>query len=332
MLKRSLVLLAVIYFIPACVPSSDLFPFVPDYKKSLSQDAINKCLEENPEANAFDCDIKNCLASPLTLLAMHELLINATEVLDELKINYWVDSGSAIAAERFNAHLPWDDDVDLGVLSSEFDESQRKKFADKVYARGFEFKPLIGNHVISKISGRQGLLQVAYRKSRFHKLVLSVMPEINPSDLDNLWLRYERGMSFLPHLDIFLWDEVSPGRYVYQARHFRELQMKKNTLPKESLVGPKKVEILGRKFRGIPNFAEYGEIMYGTKNLLTDFYVSREHSGGCKKLRFQDIRKHPELLEYLISYLEFVYSLPAAKAMVETYDSDKVRKRFGLKN
>lgn len=331
MLRKFFVSLSAIFFIISCVPSSDLFPFIPDYKKSLSQEAINKCLEENPEAKAFDCDIKNCLASPLTLLAMHELLINATEVLDELKINYWVDSGSAIAAERFNAHLPWDDDVDLGVLTSEFNKKQIDKFARKIYERGFEFKPLVGNMLISKITGRQGLLQVAYRKSRFFKLVLGVIPEINTSDLDNLWIRYERGMSFLPHLDIFLWDEVSPGRYVYQARHFRELQMKENTLPKETLVGPKQVEILGKKFRAVQNFSEYGEIMYGTKNLLTDFYVSREHSGGCKKLRFQDIRKHPELLEYLISYLEFVYTLPAAQTMAKNYDGDKVRKRFGLK-
>ena len=170
-----------------------------------------------------------------------------------LKINYWVDSGSAIAAERFNAHLPWDDDVDVGVLASEFDKNTRKKFAEKVYARGFEFKPLVGNALVSKITGRQGLSQLAFRKSRFEKLVLSLMPEINPVDLDNLWARYERGMSFLPHLDIFLWDEVSPGRYVYQSQHFRKLQMKENTLPKETLVGPKKVEILGKKnFGGYP--------------------------------------------------------------------------------
>ena len=85
MLKKKLFFVILLFLIPACKPTSDLFPFTPEYKKTLSQEAINKCLEENPEAKTYDCEIKNCLASPLTLLAMHELLINATEVLDELK-------------------------------------------------------------------------------------------------------------------------------------------------------------------------------------------------------------------------------------------------------
>jgi hypothetical protein len=331
MLKRIIIGLMIVFLQPACVPSSDLFPFIPEYKKTLSQTAINKCLEENPEARVYDCEIKNCLASPLTLLAMHELLINATEVLDELKIDYWVEGGSAIAAERFDAHLPWDDDVDLGAFSSQFDEKLRSKFAEKIYARGFEFKLLNGNPAVNIIAGRQGLWQVAYRKSRFNKLVLGILPEINPVDLDNLWLRYERGMSFAPHLDIFLWDEVAPGHYAYQSRYFRKLNMKEKTISRRTLLGPKKVTVLGREFGALQDFGDYGNIIYNSKNLLTDFYISREHSAGCEKLRFKDIRNHPELLEYLVGYLEFVYNLPAAKPLVPNYDSDKVRRRFGLK-
>jgi hypothetical protein len=325
-----------IYFIiiialPSCYPTKDLLSVGPVFTPELSQEAINKCLEENTEVSKKECALKDCLSAPLTLLAMHELLIETASVLDELNIYYWIDSGSAIAAERFNAHLPWDDDVDLGIFSHDFDENKEALFTQKIYERGFEFKPLIGTKAISSLVGRQGLIQVAYRESRFKRLVLSVKPHINPADLHNLWLRYERAMSFLPHLDIFLFDESRAGSYAYKAKHFRDLQMTDAGIPKAYLFGPQKIDILGRSFNAVQNFIEYGKIMYKTDNLLLDFYISREHSLGCKKIRLKDIRNHEEILGYLISYLDFVYSLPAAKAMGAHFDSTQVKARFGLK-
>lgn len=310
-----------------CRPTSDLFPFDTNFTLELSDQAKDLCMRDNPLVSRHDCNLKNYLSSPLTLLAMQDLLDTASKAFEELGINYFVESGTAIGAGRFDAHLPWDDDVDVGVFAKDFDENAKKAFTKKIYDAGFEFKPLIGIAGIDKMVGRQGLMQVAYRKSRFSKLVLSVMPTINPTDLENLWQRYERAMSFLPHLDVFIWDEIKPDRYAYRAHHFSPKIMKENGLPKSLFLS--EVTILGKKFKGIADLSTYGETAYGTKNLLTDFYISREHQTGAK-LRFKDIREHRETLEFFLRYLDYVYTLPAAKDMGLVFDSDSIRKRFGL--
>lgn len=310
-----------------CRPTSDLFPFDNNFKNELSQQAIDLCLKDNPSVTRADCDLKNYLSSPLTLLALQDLLLSVSKIFDELNISYFVESGTAIGAGRFDAHLAWDDDVDLGVFAETFDEHARKAFTEKIYDAGLEFKPLIGIAGIDSLMGRQGLSQVAYRKSRFAKLVLSALPTINPTDLENLWLRYERGMSFLPQLDVFIWDETRPGHYTYRASHFSPQVMKEHGLPKELFLS--EVNILGTKFKGISNLSAYGEIAYGTSNLLTDFYVSREHQAGAT-LRFPHIRKHRESLEFLVNYLEYVYTLPAAKNMGIVFEKEKILTRFGF--
>lgn len=60
-----------------------------------------------------------------TLQQLHEveleLLIETDRVCREIGISYFLDSGTALGAARHQGFIPWDDDVDIGMLRDEYD-------------------------------------------------------------------------------------------------------------------------------------------------------------------------------------------------------------------
>lgn len=302
----------------SCFPSQDLFPYVDDFKTELSANAIDRCLRDNPKAKRSDCNIKNCLVSPITLLGMQELLIDADKVLREVGLKYWLDFGTAISAARFAGHLPWDDDDDLGVLSADFTDDVKTKLASKFRKIGLEFKPIIGSGVISSMVGYKGLWQLAYLKPRLTKLILSYKPDISTQDLETLWLKYERETSKRPHLDIFLYDEVSPGQYTLRASTSRTT---KKTLSKDIIIGPpNEVEVLGKTFLGVQDIRRYGKIIYGSDDIMRDFVIYGQRSDICGKTRYKNINDFPETRDFILDYLDFVFNSDAAKSMGMSFD------------
>lgn len=48
--------------------------------------------------------------------SMVSVLFKAIDTIEALKIDYWVTDGTLLGIIRKNRILPWDSDVDLGVL------------------------------------------------------------------------------------------------------------------------------------------------------------------------------------------------------------------------
>ncbi len=67
---------------------------------------------------------------------MESVLFKAIDILEALKIDYWVTDGTLLGIVRENRILPWDSDIDLGVWKSEISSSE---IVETLKAHGFNY-------------------------------------------------------------------------------------------------------------------------------------------------------------------------------------------------
>ena len=52
----------------------------------------------------------------LYTVELYKMLKDTSQIFDQYQIKYWADGGTFLGAVRHNGIIPWDDDLDLGIL------------------------------------------------------------------------------------------------------------------------------------------------------------------------------------------------------------------------
>lgn len=137
-----------------------------------------------------------------TLQQLHNILLDMLIELDRIckkyDIHYFLDSGSALGAIRHGGFIPWDDDLDIGLVRSEYNR----------------FLKVAAKELDSKYA-----LQTRETDPYYHKLHAKIRklntyyPEktSNPKAYNGIFI------------DIFPFDQVPDNKYVYKVnKAFRQ--------------------------------------------------------------------------------------------------------------
>ena len=92
---------------------------------------------------------------------LYKLLKDVTDILDSNSIPYFIDGGTMLGAMREKALIPWDDDIDLGMIPPNYNkmlkiQDQFTKAGYSIQNDGIIFKvfiPLLWVHYNNKIIG-----------------------------------------------------------------------------------------------------------------------------------------------------------------------------------
>ena len=90
--------------------------------RGVSADVINTFLTHE------DCKKSRGLVAKVQLLNEY-LLMNLFEICEELGIRFWLHGGTLLGAARHGGFIPWDDDIDLGIMREDL-EKLRKHLAE----------------------------------------------------------------------------------------------------------------------------------------------------------------------------------------------------------
>ncbi|MBL4818799.1 MAG: LicD family protein [Deltaproteobacteria bacterium] len=280
-------------------------PF-PKFNTPYSDEGFDECLAQNPTLSRSECNIQNCLSGLDTLHGMSRLLKDIAPILEDMKLTYWLDGASVYGGIRFNAFVPWDDDVDVGVIASEF-EHRTEELRSKLAALGYQLIPFYnstGTAFRGLFGGQPDFWQVIMTKPVLDRIQLELDPSLSAEFLERSYFRY-LSADLPPHLDIFVFDDLRDSLF---------MRVPGLKFPKNVILGPNgnetgHVTILDTSYSIPYNADQYASILLGKSiSIKDDVVVKKEHaSSACSnRIKFHNFSTSTTR-QYLCSFLEFAF-------------------------
>lgn len=113
-------------------------------------------------------------------LAQLEIAIEIRRVCDENNIRYFLDFGSLLGAVRHQGFIPWDDDMDIGMLREDYErfcDIAPKALSDQYYLQTWDLDEYYPN-AFAKVRkrGTRFVEVVCQGKNASHELYVDIFP------------------------------------------------------------------------------------------------------------------------------------------------------------
>jgi hypothetical protein len=253
----------------------------------------------------MDFDYTDCFFSPFLLKGLELLLTDINKICSDLKMPYWLDGGSLLGAIRHKSFIPWDDDIDMGIIYSDF-EKNKSRFKQRLKKKGYDMKPGKGGYLepITTLDGKeekvQPYWQIFFSPEKYDKLIKELKPQY-PDESTKYLSKEPR-----PFLDVLVWYKKTKKTMNLVGNYWGY-----KDFPTSVILPVKKMTILGNSISIPRQYKKYLELEYG-KGAIGTAYMWQEHVGEkmpkeCNEKRKLDL-SDPDIDETITEYLNYVFS------------------------
>lgn len=231
---------------------------------------------------------------------LFELLCEFDRICKKHNIQYFLDSGTALGAIRHGGFIPWDDDLDVGMMRSEYEKflkvapeeigekyvilSKKIDVAYKKYhiklVRKNTIYPEIGNEnykykgifidifPFDKVSDNINKRKSDFKKDLLYKKLISLKTsKIYCTSIPKMLLHYFLKLVPINWLEMkmyTLWIQHNESESSYATCYlYKMLQNRNIVFPISSLLPVKQIQFENKVFSIMHNYDNYLNIMYG---------------------------------------------------------------------
>lgn len=130
--------------------------------------------------------------------ALYEILLEFDRVCQRLQLPYFLSNGTLLGAIRHNGFIPWDDDIDVGMLRADYEkflQQAPKLLADAYFLQDWKSDPSYGNNFAKLRKNGTVYIERGARRVDTH---CGIFIDIFPYDAapDSEALRKKQGRSY----------------------------------------------------------------------------------------------------------------------------------------
>ena len=284
-------------------------------KPLLTPEELKECLLQHPSWDEAICQYSPCMTPPYVLLGLDKMLEDVSSTLKAQGVDFWLEGGTLLGAYRFQAIMPFDDDVDIQVFDWEF-EGNIDALVTNFSKQGYSLR---------KREELSGLWQVHLTEPKFLELINS---------LDSLSEEQKKEAKEQGHgpiwLDIFPMEKNGDTvKYVadWSSGEWPISQICDWNLSAGKCTFTKTLPIFDNNYPVPQDMEKFLEIAYGDSQVLTNIIVNSMHSSRCSdyKVYVEDLCEEPKWSDFFKEKLADVFGSSFkgfSQKLIETCSQD----------